>query len=93
MRIDLPMITTPDTVDPATVARKAEKVIFESFWLPTAPSPCLLRPFDCAQDRPLPQGEREPITGAQDTCMETGEEHGTSQPTSIRQRYRRFLCR
>ena len=39
MRIGLPMITTPDTVDPATIARKAEDVGFGSFWLPEAPSP------------------------------------------------------
>ncbi len=39
MKIGLPTIATPDTVDLATVARKAEVVGFESFWMPTAPSP------------------------------------------------------
>ena len=37
MKIGLLMIATPDTVDPATVARKAEEVGFESFWLPEHP--------------------------------------------------------
>ncbi len=37
MRIDLFMFTTPDSVAPAFVARKAEAVGFESFWLPEHP--------------------------------------------------------
>ena len=43
MKIGLLLIAAPDAVAPATIARKAEEVGFESFWLPTAPSPCLLR--------------------------------------------------
>jgi hypothetical protein len=33
------MIATPDTADPAAVARKAEEPAFESPWLPEHPIP------------------------------------------------------
>lgn len=37
MNVGLFMFTTPDTVSPASLARKAEEVGFESFWLPEHP--------------------------------------------------------
>ncbi len=37
MKVGLFMFATPDAVDPATLARKAEEVGFESFWLPEHP--------------------------------------------------------